>query len=80
MELLWFGLPWQLLDPNQSYSCVSMKSTETLEVTPLHSRRSTGLASVVPSVGWIIELTPERHAVLAQTSVKLFQFAGVQPQ
>ena len=41
---------WQLLGPNQSYSCVPMQSMETLDVTLL--------------------------AVLAQTSVKLFQFVA----
>ena len=82
MELFRFGLLWQLRDPNQRYSCVPMKSMETLEVTPLHIETLNGsLASVVPSVGLIIELPPERRAaVLAQTSVKLFQLAGVQRQ
>ena len=82
MKLFRFRLRWQLLDPNQSYSYVPMQSMETLEVTPLHIETLNGsLASVVPGVGLIIELTPERRAaVLAQTSVKLFQLAGVQPQ
>jgi hypothetical protein len=55
---------------------------ETLEVTPLHIETLNGsLASGGSSVGLIIELTPERRAaVLAQTSVKPFQLAGVQPQ
>jgi hypothetical protein len=59
-----------------------MQSMETLDVTPLHIETfNGGLASGVPSVGLIIELPPERRAaVLAQTSVKLFQLAGVQPQ
>jgi len=51
---------------------------ENVDVTPLHIETfNGGLASGVPSAGLIIELPPERRAaVLAQTSVKLFQLAA----
>jgi len=51
---------------------------ETLDATPLRIETlDGGLASGGPSVGLIIELPPERRAaVLAQTSVKLFQLAA----
>ncbi len=51
---------------------------ETVDVTPLHIETlNGGLARGVPSVGLIIELPPERRAaVLAQTSVNVFQLVA----